>query len=95
MSAHNNAYDILGIPQDATSAQVRQAYHRAVRTHAPKLLRAVAALTGSTGQVLRVHPDRAGDRANQAGFERVQSAWESLRVRRAVLPAVAHAGARA
>ena len=45
--------------------------------------------------MLRVHPDRAGDRADQAGFERVQSAWESLRVCCTVRPAVAQAGARA
>ena len=37
MSAHNDAYDVLGIPPDATPAQVRQAYHRAVRTLATHL----------------------------------------------------------
>jgi hypothetical protein len=59
------------------------------------VLAAAALKTRNVGQVLRVHPDRTGNPADQAGFERVQSAWESLRVRGRVLRAVAHAGARA
>ena len=87
-----DAYEVLGISQDATPAQVRQAYHRAVRdardNAALHLLlteaaptRGFAALTRITGQVLRVHPDRAAGHPDPTGFERVQSAWESLRVR--------------
>jgi curved DNA-binding protein CbpA len=33
MSGLDDAYTVLGISQDATPAQVRQAYHRAVRAH--------------------------------------------------------------
>jgi hypothetical protein len=32
-------------------------------------------------QVLRVHPDRPSQHADAARFERVQAAWEALRVR--------------
>jgi hypothetical protein len=59
------------------------------------VLAAAALKTRNVGQVLRVHPDRTGNPADQAGFERVQSAWESLRVRHATQLAVAQVGPRA
>lgn len=78
-----DAYDVLGVAPDATPAQVRQAYHRAVRARVPsaRARRLRGADARCALQVLRVHPDRPSQHADAARFERVQAAWEALRVR--------------
>ena len=91
-----DAYHVLGITPDATPSQVRQAYHRAVRhTRCRRTLCSCEALTRAAGQVLRVHPDRAGDKADATSFEQVQNAWESLRARRSTHAADVSSRARA
>mmetsp|Transcript_11389 Transcript_11389/g.34243 ORF Transcript_11389/g.34243 Transcript_11389/m.34243 type:complete len:213 (+) Transcript_11389:767-1405(+) len=72
-----NHYEVLGVPQDATAAAIKEAYRASVLKRHPD--KAPCALTGAGGRQAAVPGGAEEPPEHPAGFVALQRAWEVLR----------------